>query len=46
VKGKGIVSLSKGKRKAQDVLLVENLKHNLLSVSQVSVCILCVTDGL
>jgi hypothetical protein len=35
VKGKGIVSLSKGKRKAQDVLLVENLKHNLLSVSQV-----------
>jgi hypothetical protein len=35
VKGKGIVSLSKGKRKAQDVLLVENLKHNLLSISQV-----------
>jgi hypothetical protein len=35
VKGKGIVSLSNGKRKAQDVLLVENLKHNLLSVSQV-----------
>jgi tRNA(Phe) wybutosine-synthesizing methylase Tyw3 len=33
VKGKGIVSLSNGKRKAQDVLLVENLKHNLLSVS-------------
>jgi hypothetical protein len=27
--------LSNGKRKAQDVLLVENLKHNLLSVSQV-----------
>jgi hypothetical protein len=35
VKGKGIVSLSKGKRKAQDVPLVKNLKHNLLSVSQV-----------
>jgi hypothetical protein len=35
VKGKGIVSLSNGKRKSQDVLLVENLKHNLLSVSQV-----------
>jgi hypothetical protein len=35
VKGKGIVSLSNGKRKAQDVMLVENLKHNLLSVSQV-----------
>jgi hypothetical protein len=35
VKGKGIVSLINGKRKAQDVLLVENLKHNLLSVSQV-----------
>jgi hypothetical protein len=35
VKGKGIVSLNNGKRKAQDVLLVENLKHNLLSVSQV-----------
>ena len=35
VKGKGIVSLSKGKRKAQDVLFVEGLKHNLLSVSQV-----------
>jgi hypothetical protein len=35
VKGKGIVSLSNGKKKAQDVMLVENLKHNLLSVSQV-----------
>jgi hypothetical protein len=35
VKGKGIVSLSNRKRKSQDVLLVENLKHNLLSVSQV-----------
>jgi hypothetical protein len=35
VKGKRIVSLSNGKKKAQDVLLVENLKHNLLSVSQV-----------
>jgi hypothetical protein len=35
IKGKGIVSLSNGKRKAQDVLFVEGLKHNLLSVSQV-----------
>jgi hypothetical protein len=35
VKGKGMVSLNNGKRKAQDVLFVENLKHNLLSVSQV-----------
>jgi hypothetical protein len=35
IKGKGIVSLSNGKRKAQDVLFVEGLKHNILSVSQV-----------
>jgi hypothetical protein len=35
IKGKGIVNLGNGKRKAQDVLLVEDLKHNLLSVSQV-----------
>jgi hypothetical protein len=35
IKGKGIVSLSNGKRKSQDVLFVEGLKHNLLSVSQV-----------
>jgi hypothetical protein len=35
IKGKGIVSLSNGIRKAQDVLFVEGLKHNLLSVSQV-----------
>jgi hypothetical protein len=35
IKGKGIVSLSNGKRKAQDVFFVEGLKHNLLSVSQV-----------
>jgi hypothetical protein len=34
-KGKGIVSLNNGKRKAQDVLFVEDLKPNLLSVSQV-----------
>jgi hypothetical protein len=34
IKGKGMVSLSNGKRKAQDVLLVDGLKHNLLSVSQ------------
>ena len=30
-----MVSLSNGKQKAQDVLFVEGLKHNLLSVSQV-----------
>jgi hypothetical protein len=35
IKGKGIVNLCNGKRKAQDVLLLEDLKHNLLSVSQV-----------
>jgi hypothetical protein len=35
IKGKGMVSLSNGKGKAQDVLFVECLKHNLLSVSQV-----------
>jgi hypothetical protein len=35
IKGKGIVSLSNRKRKAQDVLFVEGLKYNLLSVSQV-----------
>jgi hypothetical protein len=35
IKGKGMVSLSNGKWKAQDVLFVEGLEHNLLSVSQV-----------
>ena len=30
-----MVSLSNGKGKDQDVLFVEGLKHNLLSVSQV-----------
>jgi hypothetical protein len=35
IKGKGMVSLSNGKGKSQDVLLVDGLKHNLLSVSQV-----------
>ena len=34
IKGKGMVSLSNGKGKAQDVLLVDGLKHNLLSVIQ------------
>jgi hypothetical protein len=34
IKGKGMVSLSNGKGKAQDVLLVDGLKHNLFSVSQ------------
>jgi hypothetical protein len=32
--GKGIVSLGNNKTKEEDVLLVENLKRNLLSVSQ------------
>jgi hypothetical protein len=35
IKAKGMVSLSNGKGKAQDVLLEEGLKHNMLSVSQV-----------
>ena len=35
IRGKGMVSLSNGQGKAQDVLFVERLKHNLLSVSQV-----------
>jgi hypothetical protein len=34
IKGKGMVNLSNGKRKSQDVLLVYGLKHNFLSVSQ------------
>ena len=34
IRGKGMVSLSNGKGKAQDVLFVDGLKHNLLSVSQ------------
>jgi hypothetical protein len=34
IKGKGMMSLSNGKGKVQDVLLVDGLKHNLLSVSQ------------
>ena len=35
IKGKGMVSISNGKGEAQDVLFVDGLKHNLLSVSQV-----------
>jgi hypothetical protein len=34
IKGKGMVSLSNGKEKSQDVLPVDGLKHNLLIVSQ------------
>jgi hypothetical protein len=34
IKGKWMVSLSNGKGKSQDVLLVDGLKPNLLSVSQ------------
>jgi hypothetical protein len=32
--GKGIVNLDNGKTKAQNILYVEGLKHNLLSASQ------------
>jgi hypothetical protein len=35
IRGKGLVSLSNGRSKAQDVLFVDGLKHNLLSVSQI-----------
>jgi hypothetical protein len=35
IRGKGLVSLGNGRAKAQDVLFVDGLKHNLLSVSQV-----------
>jgi hypothetical protein len=35
IKGKGMVSLSNGKGKAQDLLFVDGLKHNLLSINQV-----------
>jgi hypothetical protein len=34
IKGKGMVSLSNEKGKSQDVLLVDGMKHNLLSVIQ------------
>jgi hypothetical protein len=34
IKCKGMVSISNGKGKAQNALLVDGLKHNLLSVSQ------------
>jgi hypothetical protein len=34
IKSKGMVSLSNGKGKSQDVLLVDGLKHNFLNVSQ------------
>ena len=35
IKGKGMVKLSNGKGKSQDVLFVYELKHNILSVNQV-----------
>jgi hypothetical protein len=35
IRGKGIVSLSNGRGKSQDVLFFDGLKNNLLSVSQV-----------
>ena len=34
IKGKGSVSLDNGRGRAQDVLFVDGLKENLLSVSQ------------
>jgi hypothetical protein len=34
IKGKGMESLSNAKGHAQDVLLIDGLKHNLISVSQ------------
>jgi hypothetical protein len=34
IKGKGMVSLSNGKGKSQDVMIVDGLKHNFLSASQ------------
>jgi hypothetical protein len=34
IKGKGMLSLSNGKGKSQDVLLIDGLKHNFLSLSQ------------
>jgi hypothetical protein len=34
IRGKGLVSLSNGRGKAQDLLFVDGLKHNILSVSQ------------
>ena len=34
IKGKGMTSLSNVKGKTQDVILVDGMKHNLLSVSQ------------
>lgn len=33
--GKGIVKLKSGRGKAKDVLFVDGMKHNLLSVSQI-----------
>jgi hypothetical protein len=50
IKGKGMVSLSNGKGKSQDVLLVDGLKHNLLSGIhvqglQVKVCKLRTSGG-
>jgi hypothetical protein len=35
IRDKGLVSLSNGRRKSQDVLFVDGLKHNILSVIQI-----------
>jgi hypothetical protein len=35
IKGKGMVSLSNGKGKSQDVFFVDGLNNNLLSLSQI-----------
>jgi len=34
IKGKGLVTLDNGRGKAKDVLFIDGLKHNLLSVIQ------------
>ena len=36
IRGKGLVILNSGKGKAQDVLFVDGLNHNILNVSQAS----------
>ena len=35
IRGKGLVSLSNGRIKPQDVLFVDGLKNNILSVSHI-----------
>jgi hypothetical protein len=35
IRGKGLVSLSNRRSKSQDVLFIDGLKNNILSVSQI-----------